>query len=315
MNVVARPALSHARALIFRAGAFLVLAALLIISSFISPTFATATNLLNILRQMAITGVISIGMTMVILTGGIDLSVGSVVALISVLVAGFQGHGTLFVVILGVIVGPLVGLANGTGVVLGRLQPFIITLAMMTVTRGLAFMYSQGKPLEIRLDGLDAIGSGAVLSIPIPGLVFGAFLLASGWMLAATPFGRHLYALGSHEEAARLSGVKVSLHLIAVYTLCGLLAGIAGLLFVAQQGVGTALAGTGYELNAIAAVVLGGTSLFGGEGSVWGTAAGAAIIAILGNVMNLTGINPFTQDFMKGVIIVAAVLLQRKFSD
>ncbi len=315
MNVVARPALSHARALIFRAGAFLVLAALLIIASFISPTFATATNLLNILRQMAITGVISIGMTMVILTGGIDLSVGSVVALISVLVAGFQDHGTLFVVILGVIVGPLIGLANGTGVVLGHLQPFIITLAMMTVTRGLAFMYSQGKPLEIQLDGLDAIGSGAVLSIPIPGLVFGAFLLASAWMLAATPFGRHLYAIGSNEEATRLSGVRVNLHLVAVYTLCGLLAGIAGLLFVAQQGVGTALAGTGYELNAIAAVVLGGTSLFGGEGTVWGTSAGAAIIAILGNIMNLTGINPFTQDFMKGVIIVAAVLLQRRFSD
>lgn len=263
---------------------------------------------------MAITGVISVGMTMVILTGGIDLSVGAVVALVSVLIAGLQKHGTLAVISVGLAVGTLVGVGNGVGVVWGRLQPFIMTLAMMTVVRGLAFMYSGGRPLEITLDGLDTIGSGTVLSVPIPGLVFGALLVLSGWLLAAFPFGRSLYAIGSHLEAARLSGIKVGRSLIAVYTICGFLAGVAGVLFAAQQSVGMALAGTGYELNAIAAVVLGGTSLFGGEGSVWATAAGAATIAVLGNIMNLTGVNPFTQDFLKGAIIVLAVILQRRSS-
>ncbi len=311
--VSARP-IARARSFLFRTGAFAVLVLLLIIASLVSPTFATSTNLLNVLRQMAITGVIGIGMTMVMLTGGIDLSVGAVVALVSVLIAGFQGHETVVVVLLGLLAGAVVGLINGVGVVIGRLQPFIMTLGMMTVTRGLAFMYSGGRPMEILLAGLDAVGSRAILFIPIPGLVFAVLLVISGWLLTATPFGRFLYAIGSHEDAARLSGVKVSVQLLVVYTLCGLLSSVAGVLFAAQQSVGTALAGTGYELNAIAAVVLGGTSLFGGEGTVWGTAAGAAIIAILGNIMNLSGINPFTQDFLKGVIIVLAVVLQRSFS-
>lgn len=314
MALLSLQRVTQARLVLFRAGSFLVLALLLVISSLVSPTFATITNLLNVLRQMTITGVISIGMTMVILTGGIDLSVGAVVALTSVLIAGLQQHGTLLVVIVGLVVGALVGVANGAGVVLGRLQPFIMTLGMMTVTRGLAFIYSGGKPLEILLNGLDAVGSHSLLSIPIPGLVFAILLVAGGWMLASTPFGRSLYAIGSHEEAARLSGVKVGAVLVGVYTLGGLLAGIAGVLFAAQQSAGMAAAGTGYELNAIAAVVLGGTSLFGGEGSVWGTAAGAGIIAILGNIMNLTSVNPFTQDFLKGIIIVLAVVLQRRFA-
>ena len=312
MALIAVGPIAHARSFLFRAGAFVALALLFVVASLVSPTFATPTNLLNVLRQMAITGVIGIGMTMVILTGGIDLSVGSIVALVSVLVAGFQGHGTVVVVFLGLL--SVVGAINGAGVVIGRLQPFIMTLGMMTVTRGLAFMYSGGKPMEILLPGLDAVGSRAILSIPIPGLVFAVLLVLGGWLLTAVPFGRYLYAIGSHEEAARLSGVNVGMQLFAVYALCGLLSGVAGVLFAAQQSVGMALAGTGYELNAIAAVVLGGTSLFGGEGSVWGTAAGAAIIAILGNIMNLSGINPFTQDFLKGIIIVFAVVLQRSFS-
>ena len=314
MALIAVGPIAHARSFLFRAGAFVALALLFVVASLVSPTFATPTNLLNVLRQMAITGVIGIGMTMVILTGGIDLSVGSIVALVSVLVAGFQGHGTVVVVFLGLLSATVVGAINGAGVVIGRLQPFIMTLGMMTVTMGLAFMYSGGKPMEILLPGLDAVGSRAILSIPIPGLVFAALLVLGGWLLAAVPFGRYLYAIGSHEEAARLSGINVGMQLFAVYALCGLLSGVAGVLFAAQQSVGMALAGTGYELNAIAAVVLGGTSLFGGEGNVWGTAAGAAIIAILGNVMNLSGINPFTQDFLKGIIIVLAVVLQRSFS-
>src|SRR2546426_540405 len=208
MALIAVGPIAHARSFLFRAGAFVALALLLVVASLISPTFATPTNLLNVLRQMAITGVIGIGMTMVILTG------------------------------------------------------------------------------------LDAVGSRAILSIPIPGLVFAVLLVLGGWLLTAVPFGRYLYAIGSHEEAARLSGVKVGMQLLAVYTLCGLLSGVAGVLFAAQQSVGMALAGTGYELSAIAAVVLGGTSLFGGGGSGWGTAAGGPPISHLGNRMNLSGVKP-----------------------
>src|SRR2546426_4739103 len=294
MALIAVGPLAHARSFLFRAGAFVALALLLVVASLISPTFATPTNLLNVLRQMAITGVIGIGMTMVILTGGIDLSVGSIVALVSVLVAGFQRHGTVVVVFLGLLAGTMVGAINGGGVVIGRLQPFIMTLGMMTVTRGLAFMYSGGKPMEILLPGLDAVGSRAILSIPIPGLVFAFLLVLGGWLLTAVPFGRYLYAIGSNEEAARLSGVKVGMQLFAVYALCGLLSGVAGVLFAAQQSVGMALAGNGYELNAIAAGGLGGTSPFWGGGRVWGTGAGGALNCIPGKKKNLSRVQPLS---------------------
>src|SRR2546428_865997 len=289
MALIAVGPLAHARSFLFRAGAFVALALLLVVASLISPTVATPTNLLNVLRQMAITGVIGIGMTMVILTGGIDLSVGSIVALVSVLVAGFQDHGTVVVVFLGLLSATVVGAINGAGVVIGRLQPFIMTLGMMTVTRGLAFMYSAGRPMEILLPSLDAVGSRAILSIPIPGLVFAALLALGGWLLTAVPFGRYLYAIGRHEEAARLSGVHVGMQLFAVYALCGLLSGVAGGFVCGPTRVGHGALGNRFELNAIAAVVLGGTSLFGGGGGVWGTAAGAALIAILGKVMDLSG--------------------------
>jgi ribose/xylose/arabinose/galactoside ABC-type transport system permease subunit len=261
---------------------------------------------------MAITGIISVGMTIVILTGGIDLSVGAIVALVSVLIAGLQGMGIGPLIVLGLLVGGMIGVGNGLGVVAGRLQPFIMTLAMMTVARGLAFILSKGKPMEILLDALALIGSGKVLGLPIPGVIFVLALVISGWALSHLPFGRHLYAIGSNAEAARLSGVNVGGHLVGAYVLSGLCAGVAGVLFAAHQRVGMALAGTGYELNAIAAVVMGGASLFGGEGSVWNTAVGAAIIAVMGNIMNLTGVSPFAQDFLKGLIIIAAAVLRLK---
>lgn len=302
---------SSAPPIVVRYGSAMTLLVVFVAASLASPAFMTAHNLANVLSQVAITGIIGLGMTLVIVTGGIDLSVGAVVALVSVLIAGLQHHGFLSVVSLALLVGGLTGVLNGLGVVYGRMQPFIMTLGMMTVARGLAFMYSGGSPMAIEIARLDDIGSGALLGFPLPGLVFAGLLLLTSVFMSRFPAGRHIYALGSDRDAARLAGVNVSQHLIGVYGFSGMMAAVAGIVFAAQQGVGMAPAGVGYELNAIAAVVLGGASLFGGEGTVVGTAFGAATIGVLGNMMNLLGVNPFAQDLLKGVIIISVVLIRR----
>lgn len=285
--------------------------AVFLAASQVSPVFLSQNNLANVLSQVAITGIIGLGMTLVILTGGIDLSVGAVVALVSVLMTGTQQYGVLPAVAISLAVGAAVGWLNGVGVVYGRMQPFIMTLGMMTVARGLAFVYSGGAPLAIELEALNVIGTGHIAGVPLPGLIFAVLLVATGIFMARFPAGRHIYAIGSNPDAARLAGVNVPRHLIGVYTFSGVMAAGGGIVFVAQQGVGMAVAGVGYELNAIAAVVLGGASLFGGEGSPFGTALGAAIIAVLGNMMNLSGVNPFAQDLLKGVIVIGVVLIRR----
>jgi len=164
------------------------------------------------------------------------------------------------------------------------------------------------------LEALNVIGMSDFAGIPIPGLIFAVLLVVTGTFMARVPAGRHIYAIGSNPDAARMAGVNVSRHLIGVYTFSGVMAAVGGIVFVAQQGVGMAVAGVGYELNAIAAVVLGGASLFGGEGTLYGTALGAAIIGVLGNMMNLSGVNPFAQDLLKGVIIISVVLIRRVLS-
>ncbi len=288
--------------------------AVLIAGSLAVPAFLTAHNLANVLTQIAITGIVALGMTVVVITGGIDLSVGSVVALVSVLVAGLQEHGFVAVTVLGLAVGGLIGLLNGLGVVYGRLQPFIMTLGMMAVVRGLAFMYSRGVPTAVAVNEFDLIGSQTILGVPIPGVVFVLLLLLTGFFMNRAPAGRQLYAIGSNAEAASVAGVNVSRHLLGAYVFSGVVAAVGGILFVAQQGVGMPLAGVGYELNAITAVVLGGASLVGGEGTVAGSALGAATIGLLGNMMNLSGMNPFAQDLLKGVILIVAVLARRAFT-
>lgn len=280
------------------------------IGSLLLPAFVSAHNLANVLIQIAITGIMALGMTAVVLTGGIDLSVGSVVALVSVLAAGAQGHGVLAVIAAGLAAGAAVGLLNGLGVVYAGIQPFVMTLGTMAVVRGLAFLYSGGVSTPVAIEMLDLIGSGTMAGIPIPGLLFIVLLSGTAFFMARAPAGRHIYAIGSNPDAARLAGVSVSRHLLGAYVFSGVMAAVGGILFVAQQGVGMALAGVGYELNAIAAVVLGGASLAGGEGTMFGTALGAAAIGLLGNMMNLSGMNPFGQDLLKGIVLIIAALLR-----
>lgn len=297
------------RDLLARYGTLLALVLLVTVASLISPRFLTTVNLTNVLRQTAIVGVLGIGMTFVILTAGIDLSVGAALALVVVLVAGvLKETGSIPLAMLaGIAAGAVVGLVNGLGVTWGRVQPFVMTLGMLGIARSIAFLYTGGVPIPVLNDPFLRLGYGYVAQVPLPSILFIALLVLAALVLRYTPFGRYVYAIGSNEEAARLSGINVKRYKILVYVLSGVTAAIAGILYAAQLAVGPPIAGEGYELDAIAAVVVGGTSLFGGQGGVVGTFLGALIIGVLGNILNLAGISPFAQPLAKGALIIAAV--------
>ncbi len=288
-----------------------VLAALIILvmaASFLSDRFLTPANLLNILRQVAIVGILAIGMTFVILTRGIDLSVGSILGLSVVIYAGLlETHSMAIAIPLGLLVAMAAGLVNGLGVASAGIPPFIMTLGMLSFARGLAFLYTGGTPIPILNEAFYDLGNDYLFGIPIPSLILLAILAVSAIILSLTAFGRSVYAIGSNEEAARLSGVPVRLYKIIVYVIAGGVSGLAGLVYASQLSIGTPIAGQGYELDAIAAVVVGGTSLFGGKGSVGGTFLGTLIIGVLANILNLTGVDPYVQQLFKGALIVVAV--------
>jgi len=302
------------------------LGAVIIGASIASPHFCTRDNLYDVLRFASVTGVIAVGMTMVILTAGIDLSVGSGLALANVLAAGLLVWGELpipavFAICLGA--GAVVGLVNGLLVTRGRLQPFVATLAIMLVARGIAQWYSHNNPITglpeafARLNGAvggtpqaaspDAFAGG----FPVLGLVFVAVVIAAWLLLTRTTFGRNVYAVGGNEEAARLSGVRVGLVKTAVYVLCGGITALAGLMHTAKINVGHPAEGMGFELDAIAAVVLGGTDLMGGRGNVLWTFAGALTLQVITNILLLMNCPPAIARVIKGAIIVAAILLGR----
>lgn len=293
---------------------------LFIFSSLASEAFLTPRNLLNVMRQVSINGIIAVGMTFVILTAGIDLSVGAMLAMVGCLCAGlikFGGWGFFPVLLLGLGAGLLMGATNGLVITKGRIQPFIVTLATMTSIRGLAFLYSQGRPIvlgESTPPVLHFIGEGYFGPIPAPVVIFLAILILSSFILRNTTLGRYIYAIGGNEEAARLSGINVDFYKIVVYSLSGLFVAVASIIAIGRLGVGNADLGLGYELNAIAAVVIGGTSLMGGIGRVEGTFIGAVILGILNNILNLLGVGSFFQQILKGVIIIAAVLLSKRRS-
>lgn len=291
-----------------RVGVLAALVLLVAAASFLSPRFLTVPNLLNVLRQVSIVGILAIGMTFVILTRGIDLSVGSILGIAVVLfAASMDGRGMAVAIPLGLGAAAFVGLANGIGVAYAGLPAFIMTLGMLSFVRGLAFIETGGTPVPILSEDFYTLGNGYLAGIPIPALILLAVLLTSAFVLGMTPFGRSVYAIGSNEEAARLSGVPVPLYKTVVYVISGLLSGLAGLVYASQLSIGTPIAGQGYELDAIAAVVVGGTSLFGGKGSVWGTFLGTLIIGVMANILNLTGVDPFVQQLFKGALIIAAV--------
>lgn len=286
---------------------------LVVISSILSPRFLTPTNMLNVIRQISIFGTLAIGQTFVILTGGIDLSVGSILALVVVLTGGLlPDYGIIPTILVGLLAGTGLGIVNGLGVTKGNVPPFVMTLGMLGIARGLAFIYTGGMPIPVLDRNFLFIGNGYVFGVPLPGILFVSLVLIAAFVLHYTPFGRHVYAIGSNAEAARLSGIRVDLNKIVVYATCGLMAGVAGIVYASQLAVAPPIAGEGYELDSIAAVVVGGANLFGGEGGMFGTFLGATIIGSLSNILNLTGVNPFVQKLAKGALIIAAVTIKAR---
>jgi ribose/xylose/arabinose/galactoside ABC-type transport system permease subunit len=295
-------------------GLIVVLLVMCVAAALISPAFLNPFNLVNVLRQIALFGIVSVGMTFVILTAGIDLSVGSIVAVAAVVSALMLDAGVPIPLVLaaGLVIGTAMGAVNGLGITLGRIPPFIMTLGMMVMGRGLAMTISGGHPIHFREVAGDFawLGQGHFLKLPVPVWLFALVAFAAIFTLRLTAFGRNVYAVGSNAEAARLSGINVKLTIFFVYVISGFLSALTALIFVSRLTVGEPVAGVGLELEAIAITVIGGTSLFGGEGTVIGTVIGAAIIAVLANLLNLAGVSPFTQQIVKGAIIVAAVLFE-----
>lgn len=282
--------------------------------SILSDRFLTVNNLLNVLRQVSINTIIACGMTMVILTEGIDLSVGPVLALSAAVMAGLAAGGTapLLAVLVGLAIGAGLGLFNGVIVTRGKVAPFVATLVTMTVARGLTLVYTEGRPITGLPASLRAAGTAYVGPIPLPIIIMALIVGLTYLVLAHMPFGRSIYAVGSNEEAARFAGIPVQRVKALAYTLSGLAAATAGIILTGRLNSAQPTAGVGFELDAIAAVVLGGTSLSGGQGGVLGTVIGALIIGILDNGLNLLDVSSFYQQVAKGVVILIAVLIDRR---
>lgn len=285
---------------------------LIIYGSFASPAFLTLSNLKTVLLQNSIYAICAIGMLLIVITGGIDLSVGSYVCVSVCLTAGLiqDGYGILAILIVALMcIG--FGIISGVLVSYAKVAPFIATLAMMTILKGIAFMYQVGQ--NRRIDGTfwPAFIQGTLLGIPIPVIILIVISLFAAFILNKTRYGRGIYAIGGNSETARLAGINVKKYLIITYAIGGLLFGIAGMILTGRLSMGTATVGDGYELDAIAAVVVGGATLSGGVGSVFKTLIGAFLIGVLMNIMNLMGIASYPQMILKGIIIVAAVLANR----
>jgi len=297
-------------------GALLGLIILIIIVTVLNPSFLEPLNILNLLRQVAINALIAFGMTFVILTGGIDLSVGSILALSSAVMANFMisGWDPIIAILLGCLLGGVLGAINGLLITKGRMAPFIATLATMTIFRGLTLVYTNGNPITGlgNQASFQFLGRGYLFGIPVPAITMLIVFIILWVILHKTPFGRKTYAIGGNEKASIISGIKVDRVKIMIYSLIGILSALAGAILTSRLNSAQPTAGTSYELDAIAAVVLGGTSLTGGRGRIVGTLIGALIIAILNNGLNLLGVSSFYQMVVKGIVIAIAVLLDRK---
>lgn len=299
-----------------RLGPVLALIVLIVFISILNPNFLTFNNILNLLRQVSINALIAFGMTFVIITGGIDLSVGSTLALASALTAGFllTGMNPVLAVIIGLAIGVALGAVNGAVITKGKMAPFIATLATMTIYRGLTLVYTDGNPIT----GLDetfffqVIGKGYFFGIPVPIIIMLITFALLYVLLHKTSFGRKIFAVGGNEEAAYISGINTNRVKIWVYGISGFLASLAGLILTSRLNSAQPTAGSAYEMDAIAAVVLGGTSMSGGRGSLFGTLIGALIIGVLNNGLNLIGVSSFYQQIVKGIVIIIAVLLDRR---
>ena len=297
---------------------FLAVAVECVIFAFLSPSFLSLNNFLNVSLQIAIYGMLAVGMTFVMITGGIDLSIGSIVALVGVIAAIVSKQTILpteIMVIVALLSGLAVGIAAGSlsGFLIASfsIPPFIVTLAMMTICRGVVFIITGGFTEGELPSAFGWLGRGHVWIIPVPVLVMAGLFALGHVMLQQTAFGRHVFALGGNEEASRLSGIRVQREKVLVYSLNGLLTGLAGVTLAARLGAGAPNSGLQYELDVIAAVVVGGTSLSGGRGSLVGTLAGTLFIGVLNNGLNLANVDPYTQKVALGVVILAAVWLDQ----
>jgi inositol transport system permease protein len=306
-------------------GIFLIFAVMVLGASILSPAFLSSTNLINIVRQMSIVGLIALGVTGIIVSAGIDLSSGSVVGLAAVVAASlaqmpdyaaafYPGlHLPLFVSILAAcVVGALVGLINGSLVAKAHIPPFIATLGTFTAIRGAANLYTGGRPISNLTDDYNFIGQGDVFGVPVPIIILVVMAVVTHILYAHTKFGKYIYAIGGNEQAARVSGINAAMYKMLIYVYASFLAGLAGLVVSARIGSGQPGLGVGYELDAIAAAVIGGTSLSaGGIGTVAGTIVGALIIGVLNNTLDLMNVSAFWQQIVKGCIIVGAVIIDQ----
>ena len=292
-------------------GPLIGLVLLFIVLAVLNNDFIDPSNLRNLLRQVSINALIAFGMTFVILTGGIDLSVGSILAL-----AIASGMSPEVSMVLAAVLGIGLGLVNGVIIAYGRLVPFIATLATMTIYRGTTLVFTDGNPISgFETDSFfHALGQGYLLGIPVPAIVMLITFAILYLVLGKTPLGRHTYAVGGNEKVSFISGIKINKVKIFAYALSGLLCAVAGAILTSRLNSAQPTAGTGYELDAIAAVALGGTSMSGGKGSVSGTLVGALIIATLNNGLNILNVSSFYQQVVKGIVILLAVLMDRKKS-
>ena len=295
---------------------FIGLILLIIVVSILNPSFLDLSNLLNLLRQISINGLIAFGMTFIILTGGIDLSVGSILALSSAFIALMitSGVDPIIALIIGVLIGFVLGAVNGLLVTKGNMAPFIATLATMTIFRGLTLVITDGNPITNLGDSylFQLFGKGYFIGIPVPAVTMIIVFVILLIILQKTTFGRHTYAIGGNEVAAKISGIKVNKIKILIYGISGLMSALAGGILTSRLNSAQPTAGTSYELDAIAAVVLGGTSLTGGKGRIVGTLIGVLIIGVLNNGLNLLGVSSFYKQVVKGVVILLAGLINRK---
>ncbi|NWJ25583.1 ribose ABC transporter permease [Rhizobium sp. RM] len=287
-----------------------------VLMSLASDNFFSLGNIMNVLRQVSVVGILAVGMTFVILTGGIDLSVGAVMALVGTLSAGLMVKSGLpaeLALVIGLFIGLGIGLINGVLVAWGKMPAIIVTLATMGMARGLGLIYSGGYPVSGIPSWISWFGVGRIGVIPVP-VVIMVVVYGLAWvLLQRTAFGRHVYALGGNENAARLSGVKTRRVKLAVYGISGFTSAIAAMILIGRLMSGQPNAGVGFELDAIAAVVLGGTAIAGGRGLILGTLIGAVLLGILNNGLNLMGINPYLQDVIKGGIILLAIYIGREW--
>lgn len=296
---------------LIRYNTIVVFIVMVVISAALSDVFLTQRNILNLLRQLSGLSIICMGMLMIILTGGIDLSVGSLAALGSVLIAFFLQDASLPVALLLTFgVGILLGSASGLLVSVWRMAPFVATLAMMTIGRGLSFVVSKGAPITANDQTLFNFGTGNLFGIPYPVVLMFLIFIVTVLVLRFTAFGRIIMAIGSNESAVRLAGIRVGYYKFAVYAISGFLCMIGGIISTSRTGVGSPIVATGLELDAIAAVVIGGASLNGGRGTAINTLLGVLILGMIGNIMNLLNIPNYPQQILQGVIIVIAVLIQ-----